>query len=451
MTEKSIIIKHALTVLVGQLAVVSFGVADTVIAGRYDPQALAILSVSAAIYITVYVALLGVVQALLPIFAELHGAKRHAELGVVFRQALYLWLGLSLLGGLLLLSPQFLMQWTSVPAHLQEESTTYLSILALALPPALFFRLFGSLSQSLGKPKLVTAIQLAALLLKVPLSIALTFGFATWPAMGLPGCAIATVIVNFSMMAIALWLVKTNGSYSACAIWQPLEAPNTKQLLNMCRLGLPNGLSVTVEVTSFTLMALFIARLGDTAAASHQVATNMAALLYMFPLSFSIAISARISYWKGAARFEQMKQAMRIGFQLTMALALCLSSLLWLFHESLANLYSKDQAVANMAAHLLILIGFYHLVDALQTLCFFVLRSFKVTLAPVFVYSFVLWGVGLAGGFQLAYHGLGPIPAMASAAAFWLMSILGLVLVAGSLLWLIQYHVKQITPPEKIN
>jgi MATE family multidrug resistance protein len=70
MTEKSIIIKHALTVLVGQLAVVSFGVADTVIAGRYDPQALAILSVSAAIYITVYVALLGVVQALLPIFAE---------------------------------------------------------------------------------------------------------------------------------------------------------------------------------------------------------------------------------------------------------------------------------------------------------------------------------------------------------------------------------------------
>jgi len=447
MSEKSIIFKHALTVLVGQLAVVSFGVADTVIAGRYDPQALAILSVSAAIYITVYVALLGIVQALLPIFAELHGAKNHAQLGVVFRQSLYLWMGLTLLGGVLLLSPQFLLQWTGVPIHLQAQSTTYLSILALALPPALFFRLFSSLSQSLGKPKLVTAIQLMALLLKIPLSIALTFGFSSWPAMGLTGCALATVIVNFSMMAIALWLLKNNGTYSACAIWQPLEKPNTKQLLSMCRLGLPNGLSVTVEVTSFTLMALFISRLGDTAAASHQVATNMAALLYMFPLSFSIAISARISYWKGAAQFEQMKQAMRIGFQITMVVAFCLSSLLWLFHEPLANLYSKDGAVAKMAAQLLILIGFYHLVDALQTLCFFVLRSFKVTLAPAFVYSFVLWGVGLAGGFQLAYHGIGPFPAMASAAAFWLMSIFGLVLVAVSLMWLIRYHMKQLTPP----
>ena len=141
---------------------------------------------------------------------------------------------------------------------------------------------------------------------------------------------------------------------------------------------------------------------------------------------------------------------MRIGFQITMVVAFCLSSLLWLFHEPLANLYSKDGAVAKMAAQLLILIGFYHLVDALQTLCFFVLRSFKVTLAPAFVYSFVLWGVGLAGGFQLAYHGIGPFPAMASAAAFWLMSILGLVLVAVSLMWLIRYHMKQLTPVNAI-
>ena len=75
MSEQRLIVKHALTVLVGQLAVVSFGVADTIIAGRYDPEALAILSISASIYITVYVGLLGILQALIPMFAELHGAK----------------------------------------------------------------------------------------------------------------------------------------------------------------------------------------------------------------------------------------------------------------------------------------------------------------------------------------------------------------------------------------
>ena len=88
MTERKTILKHAGTVLVGQLAVVAFGVTDTIIAGRYDPQALAVLSVSSAIYVTVYVTLIGVIQALLPMFAELYGGKRFSEVGELLRQSI---------------------------------------------------------------------------------------------------------------------------------------------------------------------------------------------------------------------------------------------------------------------------------------------------------------------------------------------------------------------------
>ena len=50
MSERKLIAQHAFTVWVGQLAVMAFGVTDTVVAGRYDPAALAALSsfVSAA-------------------------------------------------------------------------------------------------------------------------------------------------------------------------------------------------------------------------------------------------------------------------------------------------------------------------------------------------------------------------------------------------------------------
>ena len=63
MDEKKIILKHAGTVLAGQLAVVAFGVTDTIIAGQYSPQALAVLSVSSAVYITMYVSLLEIGRA----------------------------------------------------------------------------------------------------------------------------------------------------------------------------------------------------------------------------------------------------------------------------------------------------------------------------------------------------------------------------------------------------
>lgn len=443
MNERKIIVKHASTVLVGQLAVVLFGVADTVIAGRYNPEALAILSLSASIYITVYVAMLGVIQALLPLFAELNGAQKKTEIGVLFRQSLYIWLGLSLLGMALLLSPQWLMQWTEVPLALQEGAADYLSLLAVALPAALFFRLYSSLNQSLGKPRLVTWIQVGALVVKVPLSVLLAFGWGIMPAMGLLGCALATVMVSACMTLIALVLLRRHALYADLRLWQPLEPPDWTSLRHMLRMGIPNGLSVTVEVTSFTLMALLISRMGEVAAASHQIASNMAALLYMVPLSFSIAISARLSYWRGAENQQAVRNCLYIGFQLVLTLAVVLASLLWLFNESIAHWYTKDLAVAQLATTLLAVIGVFHLLDALQTICFFVLRSFKVTIAPVLIYSIPLWGIGLTGGSSLAYDGLGPFSAMQSPTAFWYMNILALTLVCTGLLILIQLQLKK--------
>ena len=448
MTEKKIILKHASTVLVGQLAVVAFGVTDTVIAGRYEPEALAVLSVSSAIYISVYVSLLGVIQALLPIFAELFGAKKLDAIGYHFRQALYVWCGLSILGGLVLLSPYLLLQLTQVPGSIQPHIQAYLGALALALPAALFFRLYSSLNQSIGKPRLITWIQLGALIVKIPLSILLTFGTTDIPSFGIVGCAIATVIVSILMSLIAVWLLKTSHIYSNFQIWHLIEKPDLPKLNQMAKLGIPNGLSVLIEVTSFTLMALFIARLGTLATASHQIAANMTALIYMVPLSCSIAISARLSYWKGAGHTENMHRVIRFGFQLILIEAIVIAFILIIFSESIAYLYAKDESVAHLSAKLLLIVGFYHLGDAIQTLCFFILRSFKIALLPFIVYATMLWGVGLTGGYLLTYEGIAGISPMASPQGFWIMSSFALALVCMSLIYIIKINMpeKQLTP-----
>ena len=437
MTERKTILKHAGTVLVGQLAVVAFGVTDTIIAGQYDTQALAVLSVSSAIYVTVYVTLIGVIQALLPMFAELYGGKKFSAIGELLRQSLYVWLVLSLIGALILLSPYFLLHLTQVPVAVQADAQSYLGILAAALPAALFFRLYSSLNQSIGKPRLVTWIQIVALLCKIPLSIVLTFGTDGIPGMGIAGCALATVIVSYVMCFIAFALLWRSEIYERFEIWKTMRQPDSEKLKQMAKLGIPNGLSVLVEVTSFTLMALFIARQGTMATASHQIAANMTALLYMIPLSFSIAISARLSYWIGAANYQNMRSVLVIGFQLITAEAVLMASILFIFSDEIAVIYAKDDKVAKLSAQLLLLVGFYHIGDALQTLCFFMLRSFKFTFLPMLVYGSMLWGVGLSGGYLLAYEGIGSIQPTQSPAAFWLMSVIALGLVCVGLMVLI--------------
>ena len=443
MSEKRLVLNHALTVLVGQLAVISFGVTDTIVAGRYDPEALAALSISSAIYISVYVALLGVLQAMLPILAELYGAKSHQRIGEIFHQGLYLLGLLSLIGITALLSPGLILKWTKVPENLHPMIFDYLFLLAVALPPALFFRMFSTLSQSLGKPKMVAIIQVAALAIKIPLSVLLAFGLDILEPRGLQGCALATVIVNVSMLFVSLWLLRSSPVFEPYGIWKKFYAPCMKDIGRITRLGIPNGLSVTVEVTSFTMMALFIARLGTSSSASHQVAANLAALLYMVPLSFSIATSARASYWIGAQNIVMMKKTVRSGFELVLLISLVLTAIVGFGQKQIAAIYVSDPHVLQLTAQLIGLVAIYHFFDAIQTMCFFVLRSLKIVFIPFILYSCLLWGLGLGGGIMLAYEY--ELLYFQSPSAFWVSSSTALFLVSLSLLILLRMKLKRFS------
>jgi MATE family multidrug resistance protein len=119
-----------------------------------------------------------------------------------------------------------------------------------------------------------------------------------------------------------------------------------------------------------------------------------------------------------------------MGFELTALCALFFAGAMVALRFRLAHVYSDNPAVIAVAAALLLVVAAYHFADALQTLCVFVLRSYRVTLVPLVVYCTLLWGVGLGGSYLLAYRGLGPWPAMQSPLAFWLMSAGALALTA---------------------
>jgi MATE family multidrug resistance protein len=441
--ERRLIARHAATVYVGQLAVMAFGVTDTIVAGRYAQEALAALSIGSAIFISVFVSLNGALQALLPVWAELHGARRTAEVGQSVRQSLYLCGAAVVVGMTILLFPTPLLRWTGVPESMRGDVQAYLRVLAFAVAPALLFRLFSTLNQSLGKPQLVTWLQLASLGIKLPLSIWFTFGGAGLPALGVAGCAWATLAVNCAMFGAAVWLLRSEASFREYRFWQRIEPPDWAQIRRFAQLGIPAGLAVLVEVTSFTLMALFIARLGTAATAAHQVAANLTAVAYMVPLSLAIATSARVSFWLGAGDATHARRAGRQGLELTLFLALLTACAMALSRWHLAAIYSTQPAVVALAASLLLLTSLYHLADAAQTLCVFVLRCYRVTVLPLLLYCALLWGVGLGGSYLLAYHGLGPWAAMQSPVAFWLMSAVALFITAALFLWLLARTVRK--------
>lgn len=434
------IVALAWPVLVGQLAVVGFSTVDTVLVARYAPADLAAMSVGAAIYMTVFIGLMGVVMALGPIVGELFGAGQHALAGRQLHQSVWLALAMSALGALLLCFPAPFLALAQAPAEVETRMRGYLLALAVALPAALLMQAYRGFNNAISRPKAVMALQVTGLAVKLPLSALLVFGAPRLglPALGVLGCGIATAIVMW-LQALAAWqILRRDAFYAPFSLrGRGLDAPDRRAITAQLRLGVPMGLSILVEVSGFTLMAIFIARLGVVSSGGHQIAANLAAVLFMMPLALSSATMTLVAQRIGA---QDMRDARRLGWhglQLGLAVALVMASVLYLARGSVARLYTDDAAVLAVAMPLLAWLALFHVADAVQAVASFVLRACRIVTLPMLVYAGAVGGIGLGGGWMLAFNTPGNVPlAWQGATGYWVAATAGLA-VAGLALTLL--------------
>lgn len=425
-------------IVVGQLAVIMNGVMDTMMTARYSAIDLAALGLGASVYVSIFVGLSGVMQALSPTIGQLYGAKNYDAIGHQVRQGVWLAIFLSLVGSTLLLFPDPLLNIAEAPPALDSKVREYLALLSLALPATLGFRVFAALNTAVSRPRMVMTIQVGTLVvLKLPLNALFIFGGLGLPAMGTPGAAIATCVAAWLALGVG-WLLAARGeSYRQFQIQgHGFEKPSWPTQRALLKLGLPMGMSYLIEVTAFTFMALFIARLGSETLAAHQIAGNFGTVLYMLPLSIASATGILVAQEIGAGRLSAARHAGDAGIRLGVIVAVSIGLLVYLSRAYIVALYTPDPQIAAIALSLFLFISFYQFVDAMQVGAAFVLRAYKVATIPTLMYAIGLWGIGLGGGYLLGFDVLGNTPdALRGAAGFWLGNSVSLGLVAAALVW----------------
>jgi MATE family multidrug resistance protein len=123
----------------------------------------------------------------------------------------------------------------------------------------------------------------------------------------------------------------------------------------------------------------------------------------MVPLSLAIATSARVSYWRGAGDEAQARTLIQQCFKLALLIGIATATLL-IARTWIADIYTDSPQVLAMTSWLLICVAAYHVADCVQTYCIFVLRCYRVTVAPLVIYCLLLWGGGLGLGYWLTYR-----------------------------------------------
>ena len=157
------LIAHAFPILIAQLASIGMMVVDTVVLGHFNSVDLAAVAIGGGIQISVVFALVGVLQAVAPVVAHLHGARRDDEVANVLQQGFWLAVLLALPGVLFLRHPDAVLGISTMDAAVEAKVRQYLGLLAWSLPASLFYRTFYAFCNALGKPRVLMGIGLFSL------------------------------------------------------------------------------------------------------------------------------------------------------------------------------------------------------------------------------------------------------------------------------------------------
>jgi multidrug resistance protein, MATE family len=431
--ESADTLRLALPLVAGQLSGVGMTVVDTMLAGHLNAHTLGAVSVGANFWVLAYVAAMGVMMAVSPSAAQLAGARRHAEIGMLFRQALWLAAGMGLLlfFAVRVLVPHFL-GWIGVDPSLRADAQGFVRAISWGAPALCgYFALRGA-SEGLGLTRPTMYFGLLGLVLLAPLGWAMMYGRLGFNAHGAAGCGAATAIVIWLQFFSLLTWLRLRAEYRRAQLFAGWEKPDLRAIRQLLRIGLPMGVAVFMEASLFAVVALVLAGFGETTASSHQIALNASAVCFMVPLGLALAITVRVGHAVGRDDERGVRYAGYAGIALCIATQFVSAGAMLLLPAQIAALYTSDQAVIALAAQLLVLAGLFQFSDGIQVASNGALRGLKDTRVPMLITVLAYWGVGMPVGWYLAFpHGLG-------ARGMWIGLIAGLS--AAALLLFLRFH-----------
>lgn len=427
-TEVRLLLTLAAPILAAQLAHQALAFTDTVMAGRVSATDLAGVAVGSSLWIPVFLFLYGVLLALTPMVAQLYGAGKTEETGPLVRRGIIVALPLVITAMLLMRNAGFVFTRMEVDPQVAVISANYLKAISWGLPAIALFFLLRNLSEGLGLVRPSMLIGLASIPVNVTANYIFIHGKLGFPAMGGVGCGWASTISLWFMafcMLHTIWRLRQYNKTHFFDLSQKHGKEGARQIL---RLGLPIGMSLLVESSIFALIALFLSPLGAQTVASHQITLNYSSLIFMIPLSISMAITIRVGHAIGRQRFDRAWLVGKAGLWLNSSIALLTASLTLLFAEQIANIYTRDPQVIAIAVGLLYLNAFYQFSDAFQVGAAAALRGYKDTRIPLLMIVVAYWVIGLPLGYSLALTNLWGAPM--GAKGFWISLIVGLSVAA---------------------
>ena len=422
--ESRTTIRLAVPLIIGQLGQMLISLSDTLMLGWLGVTPLAACSFANTLIYLPMMFGIGMSMAVSIRVSQARGADDPAAARAALRHGLHITiaLGLLTLAGAFALLP-FLGLFQQDPRVIAIVPD-FLLLIAASMIPAMASMAVKNHADAMNRPWPVFWISIGGVALNVVLNWLLIFGNLGAPELGLEGAAVATLIARTA--ALVGMIVWCRGD-AALREWVPvrwLRPPDWAGVKDLLRTGFPASMQLLAEVSAFVAATLIIGNMGEAALASHQVAIQCAATVFMVPLGISVALTVRVGEAFGARNPAAMRPIVVSGWAMGAACMLVSASSFILLNDELAGLFIDDPAVRRVAASLLVVAGAFQFCDSMQIIAAGALRGLDDVKIPAWLALGAYWVVSIPVGWLLAY------PAGLGVTGMWWGITLGLTITA---------------------
>ncbi|GGJ66097.1 MATE family multidrug resistance protein [Anoxybacillus voinovskiensis] len=410
-----------LPVLVTQVGLYAMNFADVAMSGHASAQDLAGVAIGSNIWVPIFTGLGGILLALTPVVSHHLGAKRPEQIPYSVMQAVYLAVMIAFailfIGSFTLPSILAMMQ---LEESVKDIAYHYLIALSLGIIPLFIYHALRCFMDALGQTKITMFITLSSLPVNVVFNYLLIFGKFGFPALGGVGAGYATTITYWFCLVVALFVTTRCRPFSHYGLFRSFPSLSVAAWKELLKIGLPIGFAIFFETSIFAAVTLLMSQFNTVTIAAHQSAINFASLLYMIPLSVSMALTIAVGFEAGAKRYVDAKQYSILGISIAVSTAVITSLVLYVFRGEIAALYTNDEPVWELTKQFLLYAIFFQFSDAVAAPIQGALRGYKDVNAAFLAALLAYWVIGLPVGYVLANY------TAAKAFGYWIGLITGL-------------------------
>ncbi len=332
--------------MIGLLAMISFGLVDAWFVSRLGPLPLAAVSYTQPVGFVVAAVAMGIGVGANSVIARLlgQGARRRVR-----RIATHAFLLSGLLGVVLLAAGWLFMD--SIFGLMGADETTmplvrdYMEIYLVGLIFMVGPVIGGSILRALGDAKSPGLLLALTAVVNAVLDPILIFGLFGFPRMEVQGAALATVIANLVSLAAMLAIGIRRDKFLTLR-GMKLIFDSWKRILHV---GLSANASGLMAPLTSAFVTAMVARFGQTAVAGFGVGIRTEALALLPFMALGAAIGPFVGQNAGAERMDRVRAAHNWCLRFVFFYGLGVATLLTIFAEPIVGFFTEDQGAMRAA------------------------------------------------------------------------------------------------------